>query len=59
MTGETHYKALLQAARVRVRGFEKGRKVDLAEGAARLVWDQQEDAPGLHRFVDHVRQTGN
>ena len=34
--GETHHKALLQAARVRARSFEEGRRAGLAEAAARL-----------------------
>ena len=38
------------------RGGPEGR---LAEGAAKLGWDQQETAPGLHRFLDHVRQAGD
>ena len=59
VSGETHYKAILDAARVRKRSFEKGRKAGLTEGAARLGWDQQEDSPGLHRFMDHAPQAGD
>ena len=36
VSGETHYKALLDAARVRKRSFEEGRRAGLAEAAARL-----------------------
>ena len=57
--GETHYKAILEAARDRKRSFEEGRRAVLAEGAAKLGWDQLETAPGLHRFMDHVRQAGD
>ena len=56
---EVHYKAVLEAARARKRSFEEGRRAGLAEGAARLGWDQQETAPGLHRFMDHDRQAGD
>ena len=59
VSGETHYKALLQAARVRKRSFEEGRRADLAEGAAKLGWDKMGTIPGLHRFMDHVRQAGD
>ncbi len=41
--------------RVRKWAFEEGWKAGLAEGAAKLGWDQQETAPGLHRSMDHVR----
>ena len=49
ISGETHYKALLEAARVRKRSFEAGRKASLAEGAATLGWDQ---LPGELRCGD-------
>ena len=55
ISGETHYKAILEAARVRKRSFEAGRKAGLAEGAAKLGWDQLETSPGPHPFMDHVR----
>ena len=53
--GEVHYKALLQAARMRARSLEEGRRADLAEGAAKWGWYQLETSPGLHRFMDHAR----
>ena len=56
VSGETHYKAVLDAARVRKRAFEEGRRAGLAEGAAKLGWDQLETSPGLHRFMDHARR---
>ena len=56
VSGETHYKALLQDARVRKRSYEEGRRAGLAEGPTRLGWDKLETIPGLHRFMDHVRQ---
>ena len=56
VSGETHYKAILDAARVRVKSFEEGRKAGLAEGAAKLGWDQLETSPGFHRFMDHVHR---
>ena len=34
--GEAHYKAVLDAARVRARSFEDGRRAGLAEAAAKL-----------------------
>ena len=43
VSGETHYKALLQAARVRARSFEEVRRAGLAEGAAKLGWDKLEN----------------
>ena len=46
-SGETHYKAVLEAARVRARSFEEGRMSGLAEGAAKLGWDELEIARGL------------
>ena len=55
VSGETHYKALLQAARVRKRNFEEGRRAGRAEAGAKMGWDQLETAPGLHRFMDHAR----
>ena len=56
VSGEVHYKAVLDAARVRKQAFEKGRRAGLAEGIAKLGWNQLETSPGLHRFMDHVRQ---
>ena len=56
--GEAHYKMVLQAARVRKRAFEEGRKARLDEGAAKLGWDRGGDMKGFHRFLDHARQTG-
>ena len=55
VSGETHYKAILDAARVKKRSFEEGRRAGLAEGAAKLGWDEMATLPGLHRFMDHVR----
>ena len=59
VSGETHYKAILEAARDRKRSFEEGRRAGLAEAAAKLGWDQLETGPGLHRFTHHVRQAGD
>ena len=56
VSGETHCKAILDAARVRKRSFEEGRRAGLAEGAAELGWDQLKTSPGLHRFMDQVHQ---
>ena len=56
VSGETHHKAVLEAARIRQRSFEEGRRAGLAEGAARLGWDLMETSPVLDRFMDHVRQ---
>ena len=39
--------------------LRKDAELSLAEGAANLGWDQLETAPGLHRFMDHVRQAGD
>ena len=58
VSGGVHYKAILDAARVKKRAFEEGRRAGLAEGAAKMSWDKRETAPGLHRFMDSVRQTG-
>ena len=57
VSGETHYKAILDAARVSKRSFEEGRKdgrTALAAPSARRGWDQQETASGLHHFIVHV-----
>ena len=43
----------------RKTGRPEDRKTGLTEGAARLGWDQQEDSPGLHRFMDHAPQAGD
>ena len=56
MSGETHYKAVLDAAQVRARSFEEGRKAGLAEAAVKMGWDQLETSPGLQRFMDHVHR---
>ena len=56
---ETHYRAVLDAARIRVKSFEEGRRASLAQGAAKLGWDELAAAPGLHRFMDHVRGAEN
>ena len=56
VSGETHYKAVLDAARIRVHSFEEGRRAGLAEGAAKLGWDQMETSPGFHRFMGHVAE---
>ena len=53
VSGEVHYKAILDAARGRKRAFEEGRKTGLAE--AKLGWDEMATLPGLHRFMDHAR----
>ena len=49
VSGETHYKAVLDAARVRQRSLEEGRMAGLAEAAAKLGWNKQATIPGLHR----------
>ena len=54
VSGETHYKAILDAARIRVRIFEEGRLAGFSEAAAKLGWDEMATTPGLHRFMDHV-----
>ena len=56
VSGEIHYKAVLDAARVRKRSYDEGRRAGLAEGVAKLGWNEQAAAPGLHRFIDHIRQ---
>ena len=56
VSGEVHYKAVLDAARIRTRSFEEGRKTGLAEAAAQMGWDQLSATPGLHRFMDHVHR---
>ena len=56
VSGEVHYKAVLDAARVRKRAFEEGRRAGLAEGVAKLGWDQLETSSGLHRFMDQVHR---
>ena len=42
--GEVHYKAVLDAARV--RAFEKGPRAGLSEAAAKLGWDGWQPSPG-------------
>ena len=67
VSGETHYQVVtrsspgrhqvvLDAARIKARSFEEGRRAGLAEGAAKLGWDELATAPGLHRFMDHVHR---
>ena len=56
VSGETHYKAILDAARVRKRVFEEGRQAGFAEGAAKLGWDQLATSPSFNRFMDHVHR---
>ena len=56
VSGETHYKAVLEAARIRARIFEEGRLAGLSEAAAEMGWNEMATLPGLHRFMDHVRQ---
>ena len=34
VSGEVHYKAIVDAARVKARAFEEGRRAGVAEGAA-------------------------
>ena len=55
VSGETHYKAVLDAARIRQRVFEDGRLAGLSEAAAKMGWNELATQPGLHRFMDHVR----
>ena len=57
VSGETHYKAILDAARV--RAFEEGRRAGLAEAAAKMGWDELAAAPGLHQFMDQVQGAEN
>ena len=56
VSGETHYKVVLDAARIKARSFEDGRGAGLVEGAAKLGWDQLESSPGFHHFTDHVHR---
>ena len=56
VSGEVHYKAVLDAARVRARSFEEGRRAGLAQAAVKMGWDQLETSPGLQRFMDHVHR---
>ena len=56
VSGEVHYKAILDAARVRKRAFEEGRRAGLAQGAAKLDWAELAAVPGLHRSMDQVYQ---
>ena len=46
VSGEVHYKAILDAARVRARAFDEGRRAGLAEGAAKTAWAALATAPG-------------
>ena len=59
ISGEVHYKAVLDAARVGKRAFEEGRRAGLAEATAKLGWDELAAAPGLHQFMDHVQGAEN
>ena len=45
VSGEVHYKAILDAGRVRKRAFEEGRRAGLAEAAAKPGWDELETSP--------------
>ena len=65
VSGETHYQGVTRASPGRPRcrpnqgaerSFEEGRRAGLAEGAAKLGWDELATAPGLHRFMDHVHR---
>ena len=58
VSGEAHYKAILDAARVRYRSYQEGRLAGLSEGAAKLGWDKLGASPGLHRCMNHVHQSG-
>ena len=59
VSGEVHYKAVLEAARIRERAFEEGRRAGLSEAAAKTGWEELATRPGLHRFMDHVRGMEN
>ena len=67
VSGETHYQGVtraspgrhqgvLDAARIKARSFEEGRRAGLAEGAAKLGWDRLASSPGFHRFTNHVHR---
>ena len=56
VSGETHYKAILDAARIRVKSFEEGRRAGLAEAVAKLGWDELGKTPGLDRSMDQAHQ---
>ena len=67
VSGETHYQGVtraspgrhqgvLDAARIKARSFDEGRRAGLAEGAAKLGWDRLASSPGFHRFTDHVHR---
>ena len=50
VSGETHYKAILEAARVRKRSFERGtRLADVVRSAAE---DMPGDGRGVRTFID-------
>ena len=55
-SGEGPYQAVLDAARIRKRAFDEGHRAGLSEAAAKRGWDEHSATPGLHRFMDHVRQ---
>ena len=50
------HQGVLDAARIKARSFEEGRRAGLAEGAAKLGWDRLASSPGFHRFTDHVHR---
>ena len=50
VSGEVHYKAVLEAARIRERAFEEGRRAGLSEAAAKMGWEKVATRPGLHPF---------
>ena len=50
VSGEVHYKAVLEAARIRERAFEEGRRAGLSEAAAKMGWEKLATRPGLHPF---------
>ena len=53
VSGETHYKVVLEAARVRKRSFDRGARL------AEVVRSAAEDIPGGDRgFCDHDRPDG-
>lgn len=58
-SGETHYKAVLEAARVRARSFEElrgGSDVRPGRGRSEAGLGRAGDRPGPPRLMDHVRQ---
>ena len=55
VSGETHYKAILDAAWVRERSYQEGRLAGLAEATIKLGWEELATVPGIHRSMDHCR----